>query len=172
MRPNHINYQRLEFLEEILEILYENIGEFQKVIAGTANPEIKIELKRKIRKEIIPDIEKYEKEYGEIIAPGLQEVFVVSEIEANNVIVQVNKAIKHIEKIQPERYPDPEQLKDLLNKLDQIINDPDPGKTAQAKLKLALPIIPLLASYELEMDTEAFLVNVWRGIKSMVRRKA
>jgi hypothetical protein len=172
MRPNHINYQRLEFLEEILEILYVKLGEYQKEIACTASIPIKTELKHKMKKDIIPDIQKYEKEYGEIIAPELQEVFVVSEVQANNVIVQVNKAIKHIEEIPPERYPDPEQLKALLNKLDQIINDPDPGKTAQAKLKLALPIIPLLASYELEMDTEAFLVNVWRGIKSMVRRKA
>ena len=39
-------------------------------------------------------------------------------------------------------------------------------KAAAAKLKVSLPIIPLIASYEMEMDTEAVVVNVWRRMQT------
>ncbi|GET37905.1 hypothetical protein [Microseira wollei] len=170
MRPYHIDSQRLDALEEILEILYEKLGEFQRALIVLASEEAKFELKQKIKRDIAPDIRKYEKEYWQILDWNARENFVVSDVEAEKAIVDVVEAVKPIENIPPERYPDPEKLNRLLEELHKIINDPE--KTAQAKLKVALPIIPLLASYELEMDTESFLVNVWRGIKSMVRRKA
>ena len=43
---------------------------------------------------------------------------------------------------------------------------------AAAKLMVSLPIIPLIASYEMEIDTEATLVNVWRRVKSLFCGKA
>lgn len=100
------------------------------------------------------------------MAAGIQEAFVISDVEAENAIVRVEQAVEHLENIQTDSYP--QELTSLL-KLREMLNEP--GKTAQAKLKVALPVIPLIASYELEMDTEAFLVNVWRGIKSLVRGK-
>jgi hypothetical protein len=44
------------------------------------------------------------------------------------------------------------------------------GKSAAAKLKVALPIMPLIASYELELDTENFVLRSWRSIRSLFER--
>ena len=168
MRPNQIDEQRLNVLEDILEIQYEKLGEFQRELPINASTNQKFELKQRIKREILPDIRKYEVEYGQILAAGIQEAFVVSDVDAEKAIVKVEQAVEHIENIQTESYP--QELTRLLQDLREMLNEP--GKTAQAKLKVALPVIPLIASYELEMDTEAFLVNAWRGIKSLVRGRA
>lgn len=78
MLPNQIDCQRLDVLEEILEIQYEKLGEFQRELALEANAKAKFELKQRIKREILPDIRKYEVEYGQILAQGVQEAFVVS----------------------------------------------------------------------------------------------
>jgi len=80
-----------------------------------------------------------------------------------------------------------ERCRDLINGVssytksrhsDEFSGDVNPAgpptttdKAAAAKLKVSLPIIPLIASYEMEMDTEAVVVNVWRRIKSLFLRK-
>ncbi len=160
-------YQRLNDLEEILEIYYERLGAFQKDLAFNASENAKFELRQRIKREILPDISKYEVEYGQILAEGTQEAFLVSDTEAETALVQVSQAVGRIESTQIENYPD--ELRRLLMEIREILDDP--GKAAAAKLKVALPVIPLIASYELEMDTEAFMVKAWRGIKSLLRKK-
>src|SRR6185369_3053482 len=54
-------------------------------------------------------------------------------------------------------------LIDIRAKLDE------PGKAAAAKLKVVLPLIPLVASYELELDTESFVTQVWHHVKGLFR---
>lgn len=73
MRPNQIDKQRLDVLEDILEIQYEKLGEFQKEIPINASTNQKFELKQRIKREILPEILKYEVEYGQILAAGIQE---------------------------------------------------------------------------------------------------
>ena len=76
-------------------------------------------------------------------------------------------AVEHVQSL-----PDPNRpeeitrlLADIRRKLD------DPGRVAAAKLKLTLPIIPLLVSYEMQTDTEGVLVSVWRRMKSLFGAK-
>ncbi len=165
MRPNHFNRQRLDSLDEILQIQYERLGEFQKELSFSSSANANFELNQRIKREIIPDIRKYELEYGLILAEALQEAFVVSETDAENALVCVAQGVEHLATAQTGSSS--EELTRLLQQLHEMLNDP--GKTAQAKLKVALPVIPLLVSYELEMDTEAFLINTWRGIKRLLR---
>ncbi len=167
MYLNEIRYQRLADLEETLDILYKKLGYLQKKKTYVSIPE-QFNLEQIIEREIIPEIRKYEIEYGQILSEVIQEAFLVSDEEAKTVLVQIEKAVEHIENIEPDNYA--EELISLLQEIRKTLNDP--GKTAAAKLKVALPIIPLIASYELEMDTEAFMVKVWRGIKSLWRNKA
>ena len=42
--------------------------------------------------------------------------------------------------------------------------------SAAAKLKFVLPIVPLLAYYDLELDTENFVLRSWRAIRSLFER--
>ena len=53
---------RLNDIKEILEILYEKLGYFQKELT-IASQSANFELKQRIKREILPDIRKYETEY-------------------------------------------------------------------------------------------------------------
>ena len=55
-------------------------------------------------------------------------------------------------------------LQDIKAKLENL------DHAASAKLKVVLPLIPAIASYELEMATEGFMYKVWQAIKEFVRR--
>jgi hypothetical protein len=44
-----------------------------------------------------------------------------------------------------------------------------PG-TASAKLKLTLPIIPLIASYEVTFETAGLMSQAWRNIKAAIAK--
>jgi hypothetical protein len=37
-------------------------------------------------------------------------------------------------------------------------------------LKVVLPLIPMIASYELEIETEGLMYKTWESIKRLVRR--
>jgi len=76
------------------------------------------------------------------------------------------QAVEAIERIPQTEYPP--ELMSLLQEIRTKLDEGD--KAASAKLKVALPLIPLLASYELEMDTEAMMYKTWESLKKIVRR--
>ena len=51
----------------------------------------------------------------------------------------------------------------------KIVDDRE--KTAAAKRKVALPIILLLVSCEMELDTEIALQSVWKQLRTLFRSK-
>ena len=80
--------------------------------------------------------------------------------------MRVEQAVEAIERIPQTEYPP--ELMSLLQEIRTKLDEGD--KAASAKLKVALPLIPLLASYELEMDTEAMMYKTWESLKKIVRR--
>ncbi|MDJ0707818.1 MAG: hypothetical protein QNJ46_31470 [Leptolyngbyaceae cyanobacterium MO_188.B28] len=155
--------QRLEDLEGLLQLLYEKLGSFERELIVTASISAKFELKQRIKREILPSIRRYEAEYWELYS---KETFVISDADAESQLAQVEQAIESIERIPPAEYP-PELLP-LLQDIQTKLEESD--KAASAKLKLALPLIPAIASYELEMDTEGLMYKTWKAIKGLVRR--
>lgn len=148
---------RLADLKEILDLLYEKLGEFQKALVLRDSDSAKFELKQRIKREILPDIRRYEREYWEIFS---METIVVSEEEAVVQLVKVEQAVESIERIPNSEYP-PELLL-LLQEIRAKLDDLD--RSASAKLKVSLPLIPMIASYELEMDTEGVMYKTWKSI--------
>ncbi len=154
--------QRLADIKEILEVLYEKLGEFQKELVSSASPPIKFELKHKIKREILPDIRRYEAEYWELYPI---ETIIISNEEAETQLAKVEQAVESMELTQTEY---PLELIPLLQDIRSKLDEGD--KAASAKLKVTLPLIPLLASYELEMDTEGVMYKTWKAIKRLARR--
>ncbi|MDY7012515.1 MAG: hypothetical protein SVX43_02745 [Cyanobacteriota bacterium] len=155
--------QRLADLTDILELLYEKLGEFERELIINANTSTRFELKQKIKREILPDLRRYEAEYWELYP---SEALVISEQEAETQLARVEQAVASIEQISPAEYPP--ELISLLQEIRAKLEDLD--KAASAKLKVALPLIPAIASYELEMDTEGVMSKTWKSIKRLVRR--
>jgi predicted membrane-bound spermidine synthase len=56
----------------------------------------------------------------------------------------------------------PPELLLLLQEIRAKLDDLD--RSASAKLKVSLPLIPMIASYELEMDTEGVMYKTWKSI--------
>lgn len=154
---------RLNDLKDILDLLYEKLGEFEKELIISSNKPANFELKQRIKREILPDLRKYETEYWELYP---QEAIIISEEEAETQLVQVEKAVRSIEQIPSDTYPS--ELISLLQEIRDKLDEQD--KAASAKLKVVLPLIPAIASYELEMDTEGFMYKTWKAIKGLVRR--
>lgn len=155
--------QRLVDLKELLDLLYEKLGEFQRDLIVNSHTPARFELKQRINREILPSIRKYEAEYWNIYP---KEAIVISDEEATTQLVHLEQAVESIERVSSGEYP--AQLIPLLQDIRTKLNDLD--KTASAKLKVTLPLIPAIASYELEMDTEGLMYRTWKAIQRLVRQ--
>ena len=156
------DHARLNDLKDILDLLYEKLGEFEKELVINANTPAKFELKQRVKREILPDIRKYETEYWELYP---QEAMVISDEEAETQLIRVEEAVTSIEQIPSIDYP-----LELISLLQEIREKLDEDKAASAKLKVVIPLIPAIASYEMEMETEGLVYQAWKKIKGIVRR--
>jgi hypothetical protein len=156
--------QRLADLEKILKFKYETLGQVQIELTMKTDPFDKIAIKLKIREQLMPEILQYETEYWSILEKHTEKC-VVEEVDARNAIVKVVQEVKLIQ-IQPNKYSDEfmQKLQEILDKLNE------PQTPAAAKLKAALPLIPLFMSYEVELDTEISLKRVFDRIKKLFKQ--
>jgi hypothetical protein len=140
---------RLAEIEKELELRYEILNSAKKRLAMTDEIFAKTAIKQRIREELLPEIHQGEAEYWDLLA---QEAgfCTVEEVDAGNAIVEVVREVEQIENQPATNYPD--ELMRLLREIRDKLNEP--GTPAAAKAKLALPLIPGILVYELELDTE------------------
>ena len=155
--------QRLAYLEDNLEILYEKLGEFEQELIISSSQPAKFELKQRIKREILPNIRRYEAEYWELYP---KEAIIISDEEAASQLVKVEQAVESIDRISLTFYH--RELIPLLQDIRAELEEQN--KAASAKLKVVLPLIPMIASYELEIETEGLMYKTWESIKRLVRR--
>ena len=158
------NHQRLADLEDIIKRHYDRLGNWQKELAIIPpGSDKKFEIQQRIKRELLPEISGYEKEYWELYP--MEEV-VIPEDEAASQLVQVEQAVTSLEQGSFAEYP-PEMfalLQEIRASLDGL------ERSASAKLKVAIPLIPTIASYELEMDTEGVMSKTWKPLRGLIRR--
>ena len=151
---------RLNDLEDNLKLLYKKLGKFEKRIIISDSESTKFELEEHIKREILPSIFKYETEYWELYP---QEAIIISDEEAETQLVKVEEAVNSIEQKPSSTYP-----LELISLLQEIRDKLDKDKAASAKLKVVIPLIPAIASYELEMETEGLMYKALKKIKEIV----
>lgn len=161
MRTNSSASLRIKHLEELLEIEYEKLGEFEKELAITSSAPQKFELRQRLKREVLPDLRKHEVEYAQLLAQHADPASIPPQ-QAEAALAEVRHAVEHIEQLPAAP---PNEVKQLLTDVRKKLDDP--GKAAAAKLKVTLPLIPLIVSYEMELDTEGFLTQAWRSLKSL-----
>lgn len=165
MSTQPFNANRLVQLEELLEIEYEKLHEFEKAISLADGISQKIALRLQIKKELTPRLRELEQEYASLLASGVPTTQ-ISTPEADNLVAELSAAARTAQENTQGNAPTEmvDLLKEIRDKLDE------PGKSAAAKLKVTLPIVPLIASYEMEMDTEAVVTQVWRKVRDFFKR--
>jgi hypothetical protein len=148
---------RLREIEENLSLLNEQRSSIEKSKIVAA-PEDKMRLDQKLRIEVLPEIQKYEEEYWEILA-SQQDDLEITESEAETAITEMVNQIDYIETSQPDNISNEIicLLRDIRNKLQIGPSE----ESASAKLKGIISSFPpfIGLAYEAELDTEKFLKN-------------
>ena len=157
------NVKRLEQLEELLEIQYEKLHEYERELE-MAGVDDRINIRQRIKRDITPRLRDREREYAGLLAAGTEEDSLREE-DAEPIIAELVEATTDIDRYRNANAP--ADMLRLLNEISAKLNEP--ATSAAAKLKVALPIIPLLASYELELDTESFLGNLWSKARGLFK---
>ena len=155
---------RLAEIEKELELKHEILNSAKKRLAMTDEIFAKTAIQQRIREEVIPEIRQCEAEYWDLLTQE-SALSTVEEVDAQNAIVEVVGEVEHIEKQTATNYPD--ELMRLLREIRDKLNEP--GTPAAAKAKLALPLIPGILAYEVELDTENTLRKVLQPIKRLFR---
>ncbi|BDA76402.1 hypothetical protein CAL7716_105680 (plasmid) [Calothrix sp. PCC 7716] len=106
----------------------------------------------------------YEREYWQKLAREVNS-YEAEEADANQAIVDVKAEVIRVIDNQPNIN---DELKGLLLEIRDKLNEP--GTPAAAKAKLALPLIPGIVSYEVELDTENSLRRVFQPIKQLYKK--
>jgi hypothetical protein len=162
MQPDSVRRQRIRDLEGLLGLEYEKLAAFEEELAVASSAAAKFELRQRLKREVLPGIRKHEVEYAGLLAEEADPALIPA-AQAEQAVVEVLQAVQHI-----ERLPDTGHSQEVARLLTEVKEKlQQPGKSAASKLKVTLPIIPLIALYEMELDTEALLTNVWRGLKRL-----
>lgn len=146
----------IDQLEEQLSGWMEKLHFFEMERINAADPSIKFNIHQKIKNEITPAIDKIHAKLAAQVA--------AQNIPAARAEPLVGELLPAVQTLPREDLP--ESLRAKLDEILAAIQALD--TTAAAKLKVALPIIPLLAQYEMELDTEKSLGGIWRKIKQTI----
>jgi hypothetical protein len=155
--PTHqFNAQRLQELEELLEIEYEKYHEFEKEIS-LSDGASRITLKQRFKRDITPRLRQLEEEYAEMLVAGVP-TGQIPEAEADAIVRELSQATGMILQTAPSNAP--QEMVRLLKEIKNTLSEPK--ETASAKLKVSLPLIPTICSYEMEIETIGLMKKVWR----------
>ncbi len=153
---DHLKAKKIRYLEGQLEIWEDKLNDFKKEYAHAEGAEARFSLKRKINDEINPAIAEINKQYITLI-DGVD----IVEAEAKPIIEEFEKAAENTS------YQLSDELQQQLSAILQEIRGQN--KNSVAKLRVILPIIPMLFNYELELDKEKFWNDTYGKINGKIR---
>ncbi|MBI2928822.1 MAG: hypothetical protein HYY24_24430 [Verrucomicrobia bacterium] len=163
--PTHqFNPNRFRQVEELLDIEYEKLHEFEKAISLADGISAKIALRQQIKRDLTPRLRRLEQEYAELLVQGVPDAD-IPEAQAQAFVTEVVRAVAKADELKPSGAP--QEMVRLLAEIRDKLNEP--GKSASGKLKVSLPIIPLISSYEMELDTEGVLTAAWRKARDFFK---
>ena len=94
--------QRLTDLKELLDLLDEKLGLYQKELLINHDTDVQFKIKQRIKRGVTPQMRQYEREYWELYP---QEAIIISDEEAKTQLVKVEQAVESIQQIPSAEYP-------------------------------------------------------------------
>lgn len=156
--------RRLRELEALLATYDDKRAIFEQALAIEDSVPKQFSLGREL-KNLHSELTKLEIEYAEILA-RIEDKH-LPEAEAVQLLGELESAVRSLERSKQEL---PDQMRDLIREMRKHFAAPE--KTATAKLKLSLPIVPLLASLEFELDTRGLLSHIWGKLGAFFSSRA
>lgn len=145
--------------------MYEKLGRMERSLIMASDPEVKISIEQRIKVEIEPQIQRTEIDYLRLLAEEANSL-IIDEADANEAVIEVIKTAEIIEQNNTNQYP--VQVIELLTEIRNKLNEP--GKSAAAKLKAAIPLLPPFVSYEVEFETESILRRIFPTFSRLLRK--
>lgn len=158
--------QRLEGLDDTLELYYDKLNMYQSELAITESVDIKFSIKHRIKREVLPYIKKYEIEYVQLLLSEIK-LLHIPEAEVKEILDEIQRIIESAEQLSKSEKSD-ELTKLLTEAQDKLYK---PSVTASAKLVATLPILPGIIAYQLELETGSILLQIWKKIKTTFKRR-
>lgn len=152
--------QRLNDIDDILALYYEKLKIFQNELAIALGIDAKFAIENRIKRDILPYIKKYETEYASLLASELLEIE-MSDKEAEEGVAEIKNVIMIIKETAQEAGSE-----DLVKSVEKAQKALERPTTAKGKLQAAIPIIPGIMSYQLEIDTHSTLMSLWEKLKA------
>ena len=138
---------RIQPIFENLQLLYEQLDAAEKAAIREVNAISRKKYEQEIRDTLLPDVRKYEQQYAIALSQQVKKQDPILEPIAATI---VGELVDEIEMIQPIAKTD--EMRSMLQEILVELRKSD--VPASAKLKIAIPIIPNVVTYELEGDTE------------------
>lgn len=158
--------RRLTDLEEILDSLYETLGNLQKQLAYTSGAPERNNIEQTISRQHLPQIRKCQQEYWQLLAQHANS-FEINEADADSAIIEVLQIVEQIQQSNIARCSQEQIL--LLTEIRNKLNEPK--KSAAGKLKATLPLLPPFVSYEIELGTEGILQQIFPTFRRILKKK-
>lgn len=161
----HPDEQRLRDLDRLIQVQYDKLRVFEERLAITASAPEQFHIQQLIKNDVLPLLRTHEAEYADLLAASAR-VSGIPEVKAQEFVDQTLRAVQSLE-ANPKGASSDELLgliKQLKEGLQQAPN------SASAKLKLTLPIIPLIASYDIELQTGGLAMKAWKNIRAYLTR--
>ena len=156
-----MSIDRISDLQDRLERQYSLLK--QKEFALDTEPQVTKGEVRLLIKQLKQEIMEVEREYAQRLVQQVKREDLPEEI-AQTV---VGELVDELEMMQPKTDEMRSMLQEILTELRK------PGTPAAAKLKVAIPIIPNILTYEIEGDTESVVrrlfptfVKVYEGVRA------
>jgi hypothetical protein len=160
-----VSRRRLADLEKILDSSYETLFNLQNQLSFTGGAIERNTIKQTISQQVLPEIREYEQEYWQLLAAEANS-FIIDENDADIAIIEVLQIIEQIQQSSTVRNSN--QVIQLLTEIRDKLNEPD--KSAAAKLKATLPLLPPFVSYEVEIGTENILQRMFPTFRRILKK--
>lgn len=173
-----IYMDRINDLKSNISNDYELLKEYEDSLRYENDPKKKVQYKREI-KNLRGSINSYYIEIESLTASDtIMEDMQYREIRkgiADDLIKQhfeeikneLEDEIENISATMASLYNDKNTPQELKNELGKIVNEPELNN----KLKLSIPIIPLLLSYETSLDVKMYPYSLWKRILKFWKKK-
>lgn len=162
MGSDHITVEKTSQLEEQISKWQKKLHHYEMALADAEGPRTEWFCKEEIKK-IKQKLTQVNTEYAELLQSSASN-YIITDGDAQPI---VGELVEVVEKNENNQALSADIHANLLKIKEAVLA---PETSAAAKLKVALPIVPLLASYELELDTERFITSVWTSIRRLLSR--
>ncbi len=165
---------RIQQLEDNIRQDLDLLKSYEDELRYETDPSLREKYRRRIERQR-ESLNRYQQEYGELQKQAATVKSILDEIEARPVpeselretLSAVQQTLSEIKQNKTGRY-DPQLVSEAKN-LSEVVDDPK--LDAHHKLKVSVPIIPLILSYETEVGLKSGLnlKAAWQRLKARIR---